>query len=305
MNIHLGILALQSLRKIMTKLGVKAHVPGFFDLYGSSPAEFEDALQRVSLILHDFIREYGITWWDIYLESDIGAERVLLLDELGISGEDRVLDVGCGRGYFSYAAARVARMIVGIDLMDALGRVEWWDQFLEAVRLLKLEGRVYGVAADAAKMPFRDSWFDVAAAVHSVRNFGSIEVVKATVKEMKRVVKPGGYVILVENIPTAKSELQRNHLRLHSLRVRFIKSELSYLSKEELTEIINEMEFKDVEVKVVDYGLCSTPAIFYIGKEQAEKGGDPVVISEFREVTQAIRRVGEASPPALIIKARK
>ena len=305
MNIHLSLLALQSLRKIVTRLGVEVNVPSFFDLYGSSPAEFEGALRRVSSILQDLMKEYGITWWDIYLESDIGAERILLVNELGISKGDRVLDVGCGRGYFSFAAARVAGLVIGIDLMDAFGRIGWWGQFLEVVRLLGLGGRVWGMAADATKMPFRDSRFDVAAAVHSIRNFGSVEAVKTAVKEMKRVVKPGGYVILVENIPVAKNELQRNHLRLHSLRVRFIKSELRYLSEEELVGIVNENEFKDVEVKVVDYGLCSTPAIFYIGKEQAKGNVDPALISEFKEVTQAIRRVGEISPPILMIKARK
>ncbi len=51
-------------------------------------------------------------------------------------------------------------------------------------------------------------------------------------------------------------------MRLPSLRVRLIKSELRYLSKEELMENSQRDWFKDVEVKVVDYGLCFTPAIF-------------------------------------------
>ncbi len=257
------------------------------------------------MILQDLIKEYGITWWDIYLESDIGAERVLLVEELGISRRDRVLDVGCGRGYFSFAAARVAGLVVGIDLMDAFGRIGWWDQFLEAARLLGLEGKVWGVAADAAKMPFRDSWFDVAAAVHSIRNFVDVRMLVGAVREMKRVVKRGGYVVLVENFPIARNEPQRNHLKLHSIRVKLIESELRYFSEDELAEIVNEAGFKDIEAKVVDYGLCSTPAIFYVGKEHVQRGVDPALIDEFREVTQAIKRVGEASPPVLIIKARK
>lgn len=98
MNIHLSILALQPLRKIVARLGIKVSVPDFFDLYGSSPAEFEGALRRVASILHDLMSGYGITWWDIYLESDIGAERVLLVEELGISRKYRILDVECGEG---------------------------------------------------------------------------------------------------------------------------------------------------------------------------------------------------------------
>jgi len=305
MNTHLSLLALQSLHKIVARLGVKVSVPNFFDLYGSSPAEFEGALRRVASILQDLMKEYGITWWDIYLESDIGTERVLLVEELGISRRDRILDVGCGRGYFSFAAARVARLVVGIDLMDAFGRIGWWDQFLEAVRLLGLEGKVWGVAADATATPFRNSGFDIATTVHSIRDFGDVGVLVAAVREMKRVVRRGGYVVLVENLPIARNEPQRNHLRLHSLRTKLIKNELRYLSKEELMGIVNEVGFKDVEVKVMDYGLCSTPAIFYIGKEHAQRGMDSTLINEFKEVVNAIKKVGEASPPTIIIKARK
>ncbi len=43
---------------------------------------------------------------------------------------------------------------------------------MEAVRLLELEGKVWSVATDVTKMPFRDSWFDLTAAVHPIRNFG-------------------------------------------------------------------------------------------------------------------------------------
>ncbi len=99
----------------------RAQRPGFFSLYGSPPAEFENALRRTISVLENLMREFGITWWDVYLESDIGAERVLLVEELGLSGEDRILVIGCGRGYFSFTAARVARLVIGIDLMNSLG----------------------------------------------------------------------------------------------------------------------------------------------------------------------------------------
>ncbi len=46
-----------------------------------------------------------------------------MVNELGIPRGDLVLDVGCGRGYFSFATARVAGLAIGIDLMDAFGRI--------------------------------------------------------------------------------------------------------------------------------------------------------------------------------------
>lgn len=305
MSVHLRLLALQSLRRIASELGLNIDVPNFFSLYGSPPKEFEAALERVSSILDYLMRNYGITWWDVYLKSDIGAERVLLVKELGLSREDVVLDVGYGRGYFSFAAAKVVKLVVGVDVMDYLGRVGWWGPFVKAVKSLGLEGKVLGVSADATSPPLRDSSFDVAVTAHSVRDFVSIDALVRAVKEMKRVVKVGGYVVLIENLPIAKNRAQENHLRLRSIRTKFIKNELRYLSKEELLRITYEAGFKDVEIKVVNYGLCSTPAIFYLSKEHIKEGVDPLIIKEYEEVIKSIKEIGEESPPTAIIKARK
>ena len=53
----------------------------------------------------------------------IGANRVLLeprtlakmLDALDISGDDLVMDVGCGYGYSTAVAARIAQAVVGVE----------------------------------------------------------------------------------------------------------------------------------------------------------------------------------------------
>ncbi len=74
--------------------------------------------------------------------------------------------------------------------------------------------------------------------------------------------------------------------------MKFIESEPRYFSGDELAEVVNEAGFKDIGVKVVDYGLCSTPAIFYVGKEHVQRGVDPALIDEFGEVTQAIKEWG-------------
>ena len=66
------------------------------------------------------------------------------------------------------------------------------------MRLLGLEKRVWSVVADARMLSFSDSKFDILAAVCSIRDFSSIEVLIAAIKEMKRVIKQGGYVVLIE-----------------------------------------------------------------------------------------------------------
>ncbi len=39
-----------------------------------------------------------------------------------LRGDDIVLDVGCGRGYFTIAAAKYAKLVVSLDLMNGYGR---------------------------------------------------------------------------------------------------------------------------------------------------------------------------------------
>ena len=43
---------------------------------------------------------------------------------------------------------------------------------------------------------------------------------------MKRVVKPGGYVVLIENLPIARNQAQENHLQLRRIRAQVVKNEL-------------------------------------------------------------------------------
>ena len=70
MSVHLYLLALQSIHRIASKSGVGPNFPGFFSLYWSPPSEFANALQKIVPILDEFMKRYGITWWDIYLESN-------------------------------------------------------------------------------------------------------------------------------------------------------------------------------------------------------------------------------------------
>jgi cyclopropane fatty-acyl-phospholipid synthase-like methyltransferase len=92
-----------------------------------------------------FFEKFGISWWDVYLNSDIGMERVALAREMLLDADDVILDVGCGRGYFSIAAAKFSKFVVGVDLMDGEGRHGWWRNFRASIHELNLQGKVVEV----------------------------------------------------------------------------------------------------------------------------------------------------------------
>lgn len=305
MSFHLLLLALQSIHRISRKLGISVDLPSFFELYGLPPEFFNKAISRVSSILEELVSKHRVSWWSVYLESDIGKERILIAKEIGLSSRDRVVDIGCGRGYFTIAATRLASQVVGVDLMNGFSRPAWWFHFNRALELLGLSHKVQGVRADACRTPFRDSCFDIATAVHCVRNFRSTNDIIGAIKEMKRIVRNNGYVVIVENLPEARNELQEAHLKLHSIRVKLLRDELDYFSREELVEMVNRVGFKDVQAKIVDYNLCSTPALFYVDAKKLHGKAKDSTLEEYERTIHFVRKHGEASTPVIIIKARK
>jgi arsenite methyltransferase len=104
-----------------------------------------------------------------------------------------VLDVGCGAGATpSYLAKEVGCRVVAVDLREAMiARAK------ERARREGLEERVEFRVADARDLPFEDSLFD-AVLCESVATF--IEEKQKVVHELTRVLRPGGYVGLNEEI---------------------------------------------------------------------------------------------------------
>jgi ubiquinone/menaquinone biosynthesis C-methylase UbiE len=119
------------------------------------------------------------------------AERSLALLRLG-SGQ-RVLEVGCGTGVFLPPLAAA---------VGPLGHVDAIDHAASFVRAARERMAVAGLAAsvtvrqgDASRLPFPDATFDAA---HCERVLIHVEDPTAALREMRRVVKPGGWVVAAE-----------------------------------------------------------------------------------------------------------
>jgi arsenite methyltransferase len=123
-----------------------------------------------------------------------GLETTWELIELCHIGQDTyVLDVGCGAGATASTLSKTyGCRVVGVDLRETM-------VILSAERAQK-QGVADLVAfrvADAQDLPFDDATFDVVLC-ESVATF--IEDKQRVVDEFARVVKPGGYVGLNEEI---------------------------------------------------------------------------------------------------------
>jgi demethylmenaquinone methyltransferase/2-methoxy-6-polyprenyl-1,4-benzoquinol methylase len=106
-------------------------------------------------------------------------------------GPDRVLDVACGTGGVTFLLAeRSSAEVLGIDLTEPM--------VAEGRRRLPQDGRGQQVAfclGDAQELPFPDASFDALTFTYLLRY---VQDPLTTLKELARVVKPGGRVASLE-----------------------------------------------------------------------------------------------------------
>lgn len=120
--------------------------------------------------------------------------RKAAVDELPLDKGGKFLDVATGTGDIAICLLNGARKadvkVVGVDFSEGmleLGR--------EKVRKNGLEGRIELRSGDATSLPFEDSLFQGAIVAFGLRNFSDME---KGMKEMLRVVAPGGRVVILE-----------------------------------------------------------------------------------------------------------
>jgi len=100
-----------------------------------------------------------------------------------------LLDAGCGPGNYHAALAGAALRITACDLSDGMLR----DVAAQARRI---GGDVAPVRADAEALPFRDAAFDRVMANHMLYHVADQPRALA---EMRRVLRPGGRIVLATN----------------------------------------------------------------------------------------------------------
>lgn len=124
-----------------------------------------------------------------------------LLGSLGLRGDERVLDLGCGRGAVLLMVARLlpAGRAVGVDLWKAA------DQSGNSPAATERNAELEGVAgridlhrADMRSLPFDDSAFDLVVSSLAIHNIPSAEGRAEAVDEAARVLKPGGRLLIAD-----------------------------------------------------------------------------------------------------------
>ncbi|MEP1489795.1 MAG: bifunctional demethylmenaquinone methyltransferase/2-methoxy-6-polyprenyl-1,4-benzoquinol methylase UbiE [Algibacter sp.] len=106
-----------------------------------------------------------------------------------------ILDIATGTGDLAINLAETnATKIVGLDISSGMLNIG-----KEKIKSKGLESKIEMVLGDSENMPFSDNTFDAITVAFGVRNFETLE---NGLKEILRVLKPGGsFVILETSMP--------------------------------------------------------------------------------------------------------
>ena len=128
-------------------------------------------------------------------------QRERTLDLLPWRGDEKVLDVGCGRGLMLVGAAlrlKTGRAI-GIDIWNTADQSSNGPQgAIDNARTAGVAEKIEVQTADMRTLPFGDQTFDVVVSHWAVHNLESPADRDKALAEMTRVLRPDGYLVLCD-----------------------------------------------------------------------------------------------------------
>lgn len=158
--------------------------------FGFKTVKEGEKAQKVADVFHSVAQKYDVM-------NDLmsaGLHRIwkfFTIETSGVRPGNRVLDIAGGTGDLSRAFSEKVGPGGEVWLTDinssmlSVGR----DRLLD-------EGRVLPVAqCDAEKLPFPDNYFDIVSVAFGLRNMTHKDL---ALKEMQRVLKPGGRLLVLE-----------------------------------------------------------------------------------------------------------
>ncbi len=139
-------------------------------------------------------KQFGKDYWDGDRKAGYGGMRYdgrwravaeNIVKHYGLKAGDRILDVGCGKGFLVY------------DFMQAVPGLEarGIDISAYAIENAKEEARPFLQAGNANQLPFADHSFDLVVSITTLHNLHCYDLDKA-LREIERVGRINKYIVV-------------------------------------------------------------------------------------------------------------
>jgi demethylmenaquinone methyltransferase/2-methoxy-6-polyprenyl-1,4-benzoquinol methylase len=178
----------------------------------------------------------------------------------------KILDVATGTGDFAITSYEILNpeKIIGIDISD--GMLEIGRKKIEKAGF---ENSIELLNGDSEAILFDDNSFDAVTVAFGVRNFENLE---KGLSEIKRVLKPGGKLIVLEctkpSLPVLK-QLYNFYMKFVTPKIGKIiaknneayqylnDSVLKFPEKESFIQILNQSDYRNAFYKTLTLGICT------------------------------------------------
>lgn len=150
--------------------------------------------------------QYGKDYWDGDRKYGFGGYKYdgrwrsvaeKMVQHYGVKAGDKILDVGCGKGFLLYEFTQVVPgvEVSGIDISEY------------AIENAKEEVKPFLKVAHASNLPFKDHTFDFVFSITTLHNLYNYELFDA-LKEMERVGRKNKYI----NVESYRNEREKANL---------------------------------------------------------------------------------------------
>jgi phosphatidylethanolamine/phosphatidyl-N-methylethanolamine N-methyltransferase len=175
--------------------------------------------------------------YDVIFGPTLHPGRVTALERMGIRPNDRILEVGVGTGINTSMYPRNCH-VTGVDLSSSMlekARERVAREGLRNVRLLEM---------DAQNLTFADDTFDIVYAPYLV---SVVPDPVQVAREMRRVCKPGGKIIILNHFRSANLVLSRLERAISPFTVH-----IGFKSDLDLPGFLAQAELKPVSIEKVN-----------------------------------------------------
>jgi len=137
--------------------------------------------------------KFGAEYWDGDRQFGYGGYKYdgrwravaeKMITYYGIKGGDKILDVGCGKGFLLYELTQLVpeAQVQGVDVSEY------------GLKNAKEEVKPYLQIGNAIELPFKDNEFDFVVSLNVLHNLYNYQLVQA-IREIERVGKKNKYIV--------------------------------------------------------------------------------------------------------------
>ncbi len=155
----------------------------------------------------ELAKQWGYDYWDgdrricyggyRYMEGRWEKVARMMVEHYGLKPGDKILDIGCGKGYLLYDFTKVVDglELYGIDISEY------------AIENSKLEIKDRLQVGNATSLPWPDNYFDLVYSITTLHNLHNFDL-DAALREMERVGKGNKYLC----VESYRNEIEKANL---------------------------------------------------------------------------------------------